>query len=293
MDTWEKLKKLSFRFFGRHLEKYVSYFDSIKSDLQKSNLGLSLSEYVYISFFVLLLVFLIEFPLIVVITSIIFKEAAIAFLFSFTITVLILLGVFFMFYTYPSMIAGARKKNIDSALPFATTYMATIASSGAPPSTMFKVLAQFEEYGEIAKESEKINRDIEAFGMDLVGSIRKTASRTPSTEFKELLWGLDTVLTTGGDLSDYLHEKSKAFMQEYRRSLEKYSKTLSLFIEIYLTIILVGSIFFIIMSSLMSVFGAGELNLLLSFSQFLVVFFVLPFVSIGFVILVRTISPSA
>jgi flagellar protein FlaJ len=293
MDTWEKLKKLSFRFFGRHLEKYVSYFDSIKSDLRKSNLGLSLSEYVYISFFVLLLVFLIEFPLIIVITSIIFKEAAIAFLFSFTVTVLILLGVFFMFYTYPSVIAGSRKKNIDSTLPFATTYMATIAASGAPPSTMFKVLSQFEEYGEIAKESEKINRDIEAFGMDLVGSIRKTASRTPSTEFKELLWGLDTVLTTGGDLSDYLHDKSKAFMQEYRRSLEKYSKTLSLFIEIYLTIILVGSIFFIIMSSLMSVFGAGELNLLLSFSQFLVVFIVLPFVSVGFVILVRTISPSA
>jgi len=290
---WEKLKKLSFRFFGRHLEKYVDYFDSIKSDLQKSNLGLSLTEYVYVMFFVLLLVFAIEFPTIVIITSILFQTPDIAFLFSFTVTIILLLGVFFMFYTYPSVISGGRKKNIESTLPFATTYMATIASSGAPPSTMFKVLSEFEEYGEIAKESEKINRDIEAFGMDLVGSIRKTASRTPSTEFKELLWGLDTVLTTGGNISDYLHEKSRGFMQEYRRRLERFSRTLSLLIEVYLTIIIVGSIFFIIMSSLMSIFGAGEFTLLLSFSQFLVVFIVLPVVSIGFIFLLKSISPSA
>ena len=46
------------------------------------------------------------------------------------------------------------------------------------------------------------------------------------------------------------------------------------------------------MTSLFSVFGGGsELTLLLSFLQFIVIFIVMPFVSIGFIILLRTISP--
>ncbi|MDD5416709.1 MAG: type II secretion system F family protein [Candidatus Aenigmarchaeota archaeon] len=290
---WNKFKELSFKFFGRSLEPYVSYFESIKGDLQHANIPLSITEYVYSMFFILLLTFVVEFPLIVIITTILMKSLWMAFLLSITVTILIELGMFFMFYTYPSYTANTRRKNIEASLSFATTYMSTIASSGAPPSTMFKVLSQFKEYGEISREAEKINRDVEAFGMDLTTAIRKTAGRTPSAELKELLWGLDTILTTGGNVGDFLHEKSKSFMSEYRRRLEQYSETLSLLIEVYLTVILVGSIFFVIMSALMSIFSGGEMNLFMSFMQFIVVFVVLPAVSMGFIFLIRTLSPSA
>ena len=293
MDLWKSLKEISFKFFGRSLEPFVGYFDSIKPDLLRANIGLSLQEYVYIMFFVILATFIVEFPFIVIITSILLQDAVIAFLMSFTLTVLILIVLFFVFYTYPSMSAGRRKKDIDASLSFATTYMATIATSGAPPITMFKVLANFKDYGEISQEMGKIYRDVEAFGMELVAAIRKTASRTPSEELKELLWGLETILTSGGNVGDYLHEKSRLFISEYRRSLEKYSRTLSMLIEVYLTVVLVGSIFFIIMTSLMSIIGGGGSGLTTMFLQFAVIFIILPFTSIGFIILVKTISPSA
>ena len=293
MDLWQSLKQISFKFFGRSLEPFIGYFDSIKPDLLRANIGLSLQEYVYIMFFVILATFIVEFPFIVIITSILLQDAVIAFLMSFTLTVLILIVLFFVFYTYPSMSAGRRKKDIDASLSFATTYMATIATSGAPPITMFKVLANFKDYGEISQEMGKIYRDVEAFGMELVAAIRKTASRTPSEELKELLWGLETILTSGGNVGDYLHEKSRLFISEYRRSLEKYSRTLSMLIEVYLTVVLVGSIFFIIMTSLMSIIGGGGSGLTTMFLQFAVIFIILPFTSIGFIILVKTISPSA
>jgi len=289
--VWDKIKNMSFKFFGRTLEPYVKYFEGLKPDLQKANLSLSLTEYVYIMIFTLLLVFVAEFPLIVVITSLIFGIAPLAFVFSTTITIFIMLGVFFIFYTYPSYTSNSRRKKIDSALPFVATYMSTVASSGAPPQTMFKVLARFKEYGEISREAEKINRDVEAFGMDIVSAMRKTASRTPSPDFKELLWGMDTVISSGGNLGDYLHEKSRLFMQENRRKLEQFSQTLSMLIEIYLTIILVGSIFFIIMTALMSMFGGGESSLFISFLQFLVIFIIMPFVSVGFIFMLKSISP--
>ena len=292
MDLWKSLKEISFKFFGRSLEPFVGYFDSIKPDLLRANIGLSLQEYVYIMFFVILATFIVEFPFIVIITSVLLQDALTAFLMSFTLTVLIVIVMFFVFYTYPSMSAGKRRKDIDTALSFATTYMATIATSGAPPITMFKVMASFKEYGEVSSEMGKIYRDVEAFGMDLVAAIRKTASRTPSEELKELLWGLETVLTSGGNIGEYLHAKSRLFISEYRRRLEKYSQTLSMLIEVYLTVVLIGSIFFIIMSALMSIIG-GTQNVFMMFLQFAVVFIVLPFTSIGFIFLVKSISPSA
>lgn len=292
MNLWETLKGLSFKFFGRSLKPFVNYFESLKPDLLKANLNLSLEEYVYIMIFVTFLTFLLEFPTIVVIMSILLQDAITAFLFSFTLTIVVVVGTFFIFYTYPSMASGRRKKDIDASLPFATTYMAAIATSGAPPATMFKVLIGFKEYGQISSEMEKIYRDIEVFGMDLVGAIRKTASRTPSEELKELLWGLDTILTSGGNIGDYLHEKSRLFIAEYRRRLEKYSNTLSMLVEVYLTVVLVGSILFIIMTALMSIIGGGS-SLFMTFVQFLVIFLFLPIVSIGFIFLLKTISPSA
>lgn len=294
MDLWKAFKNLSFKFFGRSLEPFVGYFDSIKYDLLKSNLGFTLTEYVYVMVFTMLILFVVEFPTIVIITALVLKDAATAFLLSFTLTTVILIVSFFLFYTYPSMASGRRRKNIDATLPFGTTYLATIASSGAPPITMFKIISQFKEYGELSVETGKIYKDVEAFGMDLLSAIRKTASRTPSEELKELLWGLDTVLSSGGNVGNFLHEKSRGFIAEYRRRLEQYSRTLSLLIEVYLTIVLVGSIFFIIMTALMSILsggGAGGLNMILI--QFLVIFIALPFASIGFIALLKTVSPSA
>jgi flagellar protein FlaJ len=291
MNTWKTLRDLSFKFFKNSLDPAVNLFDSIKPDLLKANIGLSLTEYVYVMFFSIMLFFVIEFPLVTIITSIVLNDIILAVLFSFTLNIVIILVIFFTFYTYPSLLAGKRKKDIESALPFATTYMATIASSGAPPITMFKVISQFEEYGEFSKEAEKIDRDVEAFGMDLIGAMRKTASRTPSEELKELLWGLDNVITSGGDIGNYLHEKSRVFIGEYGRRLEQYSKTLSVLIEIYLTLVLVGSVFFIIITALMSIIGGG-MSGYLSFIQFLVIFIVLPFMSVGFIFLIKAIYPA-
>lgn len=292
MNIWKALRNVSFKFFKHSLDPFVNLFESIKPDLLKADIGITLLEYVYVMFFSILLFFIIEFPLVTIITSIILQDIVLAVLFSFTLNIVIVLIVFFIFYTYPSMAAGRRKKDIESSIPFATTYMATIANSGAPPITMFKVISQFEEYGEVSKEAEKIYRDVEAFGMDLVGAIRKTADRTPSEELKELLWGLDTVLTSGGNVGDFLHEKSRLFIAEYGRKLQQYSRTLSLLIEVYLTLILVGSVFFIIITALMSVLGGGGMGAYLFFIQFLVIFVVLPFMSIGFIFLIKSIAPT-
>lgn len=290
-NSWKSFSKIAFKFFGRHLEPYVKNFDSIKVDLLKSDLELSLSEYVYAMTMACLLVFIFAFPVLVVLTAVALRNAALAFIFSFTASIFVTMTIFFFFYSFPSFVAERRRKKIETALPFAATYMATVAASGAPPTTMFNVLSEFKEYGEVSKEAEKITRDVNAFGMDLISAIRKTAARTPSPELKELLWGLDTVITIGGNVSEYLHDKSKLYMEENRRRLQVFGQTLSILIEVYLTLVLVGSIFLVIMTSIMSIFGGGS-NLGISFIQFLVIFVLLPVVSAGFIVLLKIMAPS-
>ncbi len=290
MKLWDTLKSLSFRLFGKSLEPYAEYFGSIKSDIEMSGLRLSLVEYVYIMFFVSFLIFITEFPLLSFMLGF-FTAVPMAFFLSLTLALFMSMLTFFIFYSYPALISGARKKNIDGALPFATTYLATIAGSRAPPITMFRVLSQFREYGEVAKEAKKIYTDVSVFGMDLQEAMRKTAGRTPSAQLKELLWGMTNVIQTGGEMSLFLREKSKGFMQEYRRSLEQFSQRISLLIEVYLTLIIVGSIFFVILSAIMSIFSSG-IGLLLSFLQFLIIFLVMPVVSVVFIIIIKSVSPS-
>ena len=285
---WKLFKQMAFRVFGNSLDGIVENFEGMREDLEKSGLQVSLHEYVYIMFFCTFITFVIEFPLFAFISGLFFPPLF-AFFVSLTTSIIISLGIFFFFYTYPAFLTSRRAKEIEAALPFVSIYLSSLTASGIPPTSMFKLLSEFKEYKEISKEAFKIWRDIDYFGMNMEQAIRKTALKTPSREFKEMLLGLLTVLSSGVDLTNFFREKSREFMNSYRRRLEGYSKILTLLVEIYLTLITVGSIFFIVLSVIMSAFGGGVGFLLLM--QFLVVFLILPLISIGFILGVKVLSP--
>lgn len=286
---WNLFKKAAFRIFGNSLDPLVEYFEGLKEDLEKSGLQISLHEYVYIMIFCILLTFIIEFPLLAFIGGL-FLNPVLAFFLSLTTSIILSLAIFFFFYTYPAFLTGRRAKKIEAALPFISIYLSSLTASGIPPTSMFRLLSEFKEYKEVSKEAFKIWRNVDYFGMSIDQAVKKVAFKTPSEEFKGMLLGLLTVLSSGTDLTKYFMEKSREFMNEYRRKLEGFSKLLTLLIEIYLTLITVGSIFFIVLSVIMSAFspsGAGGIIIM----QFLVVFLILPSISIGFIIGVRALSP--
>ena len=78
-------------------------------------------------------------------------------------------------------------------------------------------------------------------------------------------------------------------MADYRRRIRKYSQDLSLYVEMYLTLIITGSIFFIVLSSIISTISAGLGTIMV---QTFVVFALLPLLSIAFIILVKSTSPT-
>jgi len=130
---------------------------------------------------------------------------------------------------------------------------------------------------------------VELFGMTASSAIKKQARITPSNEFKELLFGINTMLLSGGNLGMFLKEKSEEYMNDYRRRIRKYSQDLSLYVEMYLTLIITGSIFFIVLSSIISSISAGLGTIVI---QSLIVFIMLPLISVGFIFLIRSANPT-
>ncbi len=281
--------RFSYEIFGNLAKNFESYFIDIKEDMQRAKLGYTLLEYISMAFFTVAITFFIETILLSFIFAIIGIDILSSILLSLTLAFAISGTLFFLFYSYPATVSKSRGSKIEKSLPFAISYLAAISSGNVPPSTLFKTLSQFKEYGEVAREAEILARDVEMFGMSFSAAVKRQAQRTPSKAFKDLLWGINAIISSGGDLVSYLKNKADEMMEEYRRRIRKYSQDLSLFVEIYLTLILTGSIFFIVLSSVISSISGG---LGLTNVQGLVVFILLPGISLGFLIVIKAISPT-
>ncbi|MCD6092500.1 MAG: type II secretion system F family protein [Candidatus Aenigmarchaeota archaeon] len=278
--------RLCYQFFGDSIKPLRKYFLDMKKDLQKAGMNFTLDEYLSMAVFTSVIMFLSETVILSFIFGLFFAPL-IAVSLSITLSLSLSGLVFFLFYSYPMAVSKGRGESIDKVLPFAVSYLSAIASGNVSPYYLFKTISRFKEYGEISKESGSIARNIKIFGMNFSDAIKREATRTPSKNFRELLYGINTIITSGADLRSFLKNKADLLIDDYRRRIRKYSQDLSVIVEIYLTLIIVGSIFFIVLTSIMGSAGGGGTIGVQSF----IVFILLPLTSIGFIVIMKFKSP--
>jgi flagellar protein FlaJ len=280
------IEKFSHKIFGSIVKPYTDYFDSLNLQLKQARMKYRIEEYLSM----LMLASIIAFIVVIMAGSFYITITTTAAFYSYTLSIILSFvasgGTFFMGYFYPSMKAKGMQNKINKSIPFTTIYMSTTASADINPGDLFKIVSM--KGGEMGKECERIYRDIHMLGMDVSTAITKAANRTPSPKFSELLWGMLSVINRGGNLGEYLSDKSKEFMNDYRRSLEDYSKQISFYTEIYITLVIVGTLFFIVLSSIMSPLVGGDILMIQTF----LVFFFIPMISTGFLVLLKSLSPT-
>jgi flagellar protein FlaJ len=262
-----------------------------KVELKKAGMKISLQEYVNITLLTCLIIFILELPLLSFIFGFVFHSFLFAFLTAITAAFFLTIGLFFVFLNYPKVIIKQKANEIEKALPFATLYLSTIAGAKLPVYKIFEIFTQFSGYPEVTKEINLIVEDTKSLGLDINSAIERAIDRTPSKGFQDLLWGVLSTVRTGGDLARYLKEKADDLMQDYRRKLYEFSQTLSLYIEVYLIAIVLGSIFFTILTGIMAGIGGGGGSIMSL--QFMLIFVFIPLVSIAFLYLVKTSAPSS
>lgn len=281
--------KIAVRLFTPVTDIITPYFSGLVLDIKKARMKFSVQEYLSRGIFLCLLVFAFEFPIFSIIFGILLKNFLFGFVTSFTISSFLTVFFFLFYINYPKLINRDKSKQIDNVLPFASLHLSTIASSKLPLHKTLEIFSRFTAYGELTDEVNRIENDISLFGVDVNTALEKGIERTPSKNFKELIWGILSTNRAGGDLSIYLKEKSKTFVSEYRRKLYEFSHQLTIFIEIYLTAIILGAVFFVILTSIMSSIGGVASNVLLL--QFFLIFAFLPLISVVFIFLIRSATP--
>jgi len=303
-DDYAQLKAISIKFFGQWADKYSASFESVRKPLSAAGMKILFRTYVSLIFFLPLLGFFISF-LTALFISIAITGADIltSIMYSAAASAAVAAIVFAMVYLYPISVASTRKRSIDANMPFAINHMAAIAGSGVPPSTMFKLLTSFGEYGELSKEAEKIVRNIELFGLDVVTSMKEVAKRTPSSVFRELLDGMITIIEAGGNLQLFLKTQSEKALFEYRIKREKYLEVLSTYADFYTAVLIMAPMFLIAILAIMNMIGGDMFGMPITGSgnifdgtykvgvMDLGIYLLIPVVNIAFILFVHLTQP--
>jgi flagellar protein FlaJ len=283
------ISKYAFRLFGDFSRKIEPYFPDLKDELKKADLKISPQEYIANALFVSLLSFMITLPSLAFFISF----ASASFLFGYLTSVTLAIGlpiiVFLIYINYPKSIIKEREKKIDTYLPFSTLYLSSIISSGLPLHKAIKTFTEFSEHKDFVSEMKKIVNDVEFYGLDILTALERAASKTPSRKLREFLYGILATIRSGGNVYTFVKERTADFFIDYRRKLADFSHSMTIYTEIYLVSVVLGTIFFIILTSVVSAIGGATQNIL--GLQLFMIFIFLPTVSILFLYLVKKAQP--
>lgn len=289
-DLEHSLKKLAIKLFGGLADRYSKHFSNVRQSLITSGTRILFRTYLSLMFFVTFITFL----SLILLTSLFVGYLKLNPIYS-TLGVIIMSLffssiAFFIIYLYPISIAENKKRDIEANLPFAMTHMSAVAESGAPPLTVFKILSQFKEYGEVAKEAEKITRNVEVFGLDELSALRDRTLKSPSPSFKDILQGILTTIQTGGNLRKYLTEESEKAMFEYTIRREKYNQLLSTYADLYTALLVAAPMIFVVVLSTLNVIGGTIFGMSLEVTMILGLV-ILTFLNVIFLLFIELTQP--
>lgn len=270
---------------------FGDYLKPLKEELIRSNLSILFELYVGKMLFFSISAFVVAFIFVMAVTTIVGTPLGFSLFGAFVTGLTFGMAVLTIYHSYPFNLLTSKKNSLEANLPFAINHMAAIAASGVPPFVVFKLLANIREYGEVANESRRIVRNVDTFGMDAVSSMRNVADRSPSAEFKQLIYGVVSTIETGGDLKRYLDNAAKEALFNYRIKREKYLQTLGTYADFYTAVLIAAPLFFISILSVMSLVGGEIFGLSIPVAMKVGVYALMPLMNIVFLLFIHYTQP--
>lgn len=288
-----KPQALAYRVIGEKTARFLPLFRDVDSNIRKSGMMVSFKAYVSLS--VLTTLFVSVFAIILVpLISISILHLSFYSSTLFGVGISLLAGAFTVigFYVYPIYRADNLKRTLEDSLPFTTGYMEILARAGVPPYRIFRCLAQVDAPLAVSREARVITRDVELFGFDVISALEAASKRSPSEKFKELLEGFIATAHSGGKLANYLRARSRQYMKLNRIALRKFSDTLGVLSEFYVTMLVAGPLILVVMLGVMAMLGGNWSGLFNSHIMlYLLTYLGIPVGSAIFLIILDAVSP--
>jgi hypothetical protein len=263
--------KISNRFFRNYSTKLIKKgkFKGLNKSLRKINAPFTVNTYISMILFTsalglvagtFLYLFLLFFNISILFPFITLADENILvrlLKYSWAILMPPILGGLIML-VYPMSEAKSIGSRINQELPFVTIHMSAIASSGIEPTSIFKILLKNKEYRYTNKSLRKIMNLINFHGFDLISALKQTARTSPSVKLRELLDGMATSMTSGGDLHQYLDKRAERLLFDYKLERESYTKASETFMNIYISVVIAAPMIFLMLFVIIG--GTGMLS---------------------------------
>jgi flagellar protein FlaJ len=164
-------------------------------------------------------------------------------------------------YTRPGRVAGRRARKLDVLFPSTVSYMYALAHGGLDPVEIVHRTARSEEsYGEQAREMQLIINEMEFGGQDFVTAVGNAAELTPCETTADFLNDMVGVLESGGDFEAFLDEYRRENVEKHTSEQESYLEQIGLFAELYVTTLVAGPLFVIVLLLVIGVLGAETVD---------------------------------
>ncbi len=276
--------------FGSLVDRYGSRFGFLRDNLPKADVKIPFRTYLSVVMTNSIIVFLFSLVFFTILTTFIELKLITKIIMIGYMPIMLTVISFAALTLYPYYKVNGKRKNIDMNLPFALTHMAAIAESGVPPYMIFKLLANFDEYGEIAREMKVLVRNIDAFGVDPISAVREMALRTPSDQLRQILLGIVSATESGGDVKTYIKNAGDQAMFNWKLKREKFMQQLSAYSEFYTGILIAAPLFIIALFAVMNMIqpniGGFDILTLTKLSIYILV----PFLNMGFLLFLRGVE---
>ncbi len=255
-------RKLAYTSFGKFLEPLLPRFDDLGKNLRKAGMEVSLRMYLATGLLTSLLSFFVGFVGVFLAFFFVKEQQLLGtdWILIIVISILVVFASLLGFYIYPSYVMSNRKRGLESSLPTASSFLAAMSSAGVAPDKSFLALANENINLEVAKEAEKITRNIEILGYDMLSALEMAAENSPSKVFSAFLEGLVSVVNSGGDLTSYLTNETKTLMRDKVREEKEFIEGLGVVAELFLVIGVVTPIFFVIMLAVLAIMASDSGN---------------------------------
>ncbi|WP_135534218.1 type II secretion system F family protein [Halostella pelagica] len=189
---------------------------------------------------------------------------------------------------YPRHIADQRADRIDVSMPQTVAFIYALSRSGmAFPKVMRTLSENRSVYGASADEVSVAVRNMDMFGMDMISAIKTMSRRTPSEGFKEFSENLTSVLQSGRNLSEFLHQQYDQYQDEAEAQQEQLLNLLATMAEAYVTVLVAGPLFLITILVIIGITVTDTLPMLQ-----LIAYFALPIINIAFILYLSTVMES-
>ncbi len=284
LTKWQKLCR---SLMGDFVEKFAKYNPTLEKNLVKAQMGIRYEDFLAVIWMntmvaaVLWIIFSVIFGIIISVLDL----ATSTWVMITLLLTLLPIGVYAYTYLAPGMKAKGRATNIDKRISYAMSFIAAMASADVNIDIIFKELSRQPIYGEIQKEAQWINRDIDLMGVDTLTALSDAAARTPSEKFQDFLQGVVTTSRSGGKMKPFFLMKADQYMKERRIEEKKLIETLGVLAESFVTVVVAAPLFLIVMISLMATMGSGGTDYITYL--YAIVFGMIPGSQIAFIILIQ------